>query len=47
VFGNSRFTEYLIEVDRNSYVTDDDESLFSFGEIMEPIKREIVYVQVK
>ena len=39
------FTEYLIEVDRNSYITEDDEKLFSFGEIMTPIKREIVYIE--
>lgn len=44
-FENSNFTEYLIEVDRNSYITNDDESLFSFGEIMEPIKKELIYVE--
>lgn len=44
-FEGSRFTEYLIEVDRNSYITNDDESLFSFGEIMEPIKKELIYVE--
>ena len=41
-FKNSTFTEYLIEVDRNSYITAEDEKLFSFGEIMQTIKKEIV-----
>lgn len=40
------FTEYLIEVDRNNYITNDDESLFSFGEIMQTIKKELIYVEV-
>ncbi len=44
-FKDSTFTEYLINVDRNSYITEDDESLFSFGEIMEPIKRELIYIE--
>ena len=44
-FENSKFTEYMVEVDRNSYITNDDESLFSFGEIMEPIKKELIYVE--
>jgi len=44
-FKNSRFTEYLVEVDRNSYITNEDESLFSFGEIMEPIKKELIYIE--
>lgn len=44
-FENSQFTEYLVKVDRNSYITNDDESLFSFGEIMEPIKKELIYVE--
>lgn len=41
------FTEYLVKVDRNSYITSEDEteSLFSFGEIMQTIKREIIYVE--
>ncbi len=47
VFGDSKFTEYMINVDNNSYITEDDENLFSFGEIMEPIKKELVYVQNK
>lgn len=47
-FEGSKFTEYLIEVDRNSYITSEDgsESLFSFGEIMQTIKKEIVYVEI-
>lgn len=44
-FKDSTFTEYLVEVDRNKYITDGDESLFSFGEIMQTIKKEIVYVE--
>lgn len=46
-FEGSKFTEYLVEIDRNSYITseDGDESLFSFGEIMQTIKKEIVYVE--
>lgn len=41
------FTEYIIEVDRNSYIESDDgeDKLFSFGEIMTPIKREIIYIE--
>lgn len=44
---DKEFTEYLVKVDRNSYVTSEDEteSLFSFGEIMQTIKREIIYVE--
>ena len=45
-FDGKKFTEYLIKVDRNSYITNEDESLFSFGKIMEPIKKELVYVQL-
>ncbi len=45
-FDGEKFTEYLIKVDRNSYITNEDESLFSFGKIMEPIKKELVYVQL-
>lgn len=46
-FEGSKFTEYLVEIDRNNYITseDGDESLFSFGEIMQTIKKEIVYVE--
>ena len=39
------FTEYMVEVDRNTYITNDDEKLFSFGYIMLPIKKELIYVQ--
>lgn len=44
---DKEFTEYLVKVDRNSYITSEDEteSLFSFGEIMQTIKREIIYVE--
>lgn len=45
-FEGSTFTEYLIEIDRNNYITNDDESLFSFGEIMQTIKKELVYVEI-
>ncbi len=47
-FQESKFTEYLVEIDRNNYITseDGDESLFSFGEIMQTIKKEIVYVEI-
>lgn len=44
-FEGSTFTEYLIKVDRNTYITNDDERLFSFGEIMEPIKNELIYIE--
>ena len=44
-FGTSTFTEYLIEVDRNNYITNEGEKLFSFGDVMETIKKEFVYVQ--
>ena len=39
------FTEYIHEVDPNSYITNDGEKLFSFGEVKETIKREIIYVK--
>ena len=41
------FIEYLVEVDRNDYVysEDEEERLFSFGEIMKTIKKELVYVE--
>lgn len=44
---NSTFTEYLVEIDRNSYIYSEDaeEKLFEFGEIMETIKKELVYVE--
>lgn len=47
-FENSTFTEYLIEVDRNNYIYSEDkqEKLFSFGEIMQTIKKELVYVEI-
>lgn len=44
---DARFTEYLIDIDRNNYITAEDEKLFSFGEIMQTIKKEIVYVENK
>lgn len=44
-YKGSEFTEYLIEIDRNSYKTAEDEKLFSFGEIMQTIKKELVYVE--
>lgn len=46
-FRNSTFKEYLIEIDRNDYVYSDDgeESLFSFGEIRQTVKKELVYVE--
>ena len=44
-FKNSTFTEYLIEIDRNEYISNEDEKLFSFGEIMLPIKNELVYIE--
>ncbi|MCI9365483.1 MAG: hypothetical protein HFJ54_02455 [Clostridia bacterium] len=45
--GDLRFTEYLVNVDRNNYISSEDgtEKLFSFGEIMQPIKKELIYVQ--
>lgn len=47
-FKNSTFTEYLVEVDRNNYITSEDkeEKLFSFGDIMQTIKKELVYVEI-
>ena len=46
-FKNSKFTEYLIEVDRNKYIYSEDreERLFSFGEVMQDVKKELVYVE--
>ena len=46
-FEDSTFTEYLVEVDRNNYIYSEDteEKLFKFGEIMETIKKELVYVE--
>ena len=43
----SKFTEYLVEIDRNSYIRseDGDESLFSSGEIMQSIKKEIILLE--
>ncbi len=48
MFASSKFTEYIVEIDRNSYIESDDgeDKLFSFGEIMTPVKREIVYVEI-
>ena len=51
-YKNSKFTEYIKEVDPNSYITNEEddptgeEKLFSFGEIMESVKNEIIYVEV-
>ena len=47
-FDGKKFTEYLIEVDRNNYIysEDNDEKLFSFGEIMQTIKKELIYVEI-
>ena len=44
-YKNATFTEYLNEVDPNSYITNEGESLFSFGEIKQTIKKEIIYVK--
>ena len=44
-YKDSKFTEYIQEVDPNSYITNDGEKLFSFGEVKETIKKEIIYVK--
>ena len=44
-YKNSKFTEYIKEVDPNTYITNDGEKLFSFGEVKETIKKEIIYVK--
>ncbi len=44
-YNNSKFTEYLIKVDPNDYVTNEGESLFSWGKVKETIKKEIIYVK--
>ena len=44
-YKNSKFTEYIKEVDPNSYITNDGEKLFSFGEVKETIKKEIIYLK--
>ena len=45
-YKNSRFTEYLILYDTNNYIVDeqDGDKLYATGELMNPIKREVVYV---
>ncbi len=49
---DKHFTEYLIKVDKNNYITNEtddpegEDKLFSFGEIMESIKNEIIYVEM-
>lgn len=45
-YKNSRFTEYLILYDTNNYMVDEEEGdkLYSAGELLDPIKREVVYV---
>lgn len=47
-FNGKKFTEYLIEIDRNNYIYSEDkeEKLFSFGEIMQTIKKELIYVEI-
>lgn len=44
-YKSNKFTEYLNEIDPNTYITNEGESLFSFGEVKETIKKEIIYVK--
>ena len=45
-YKNSRFVEYLILYDTNNYIVDeeDGDKLYSAGELLDPVKREVVYV---
>ena len=42
-YKDRRFTEYMILHDPNSYIGDNQDSLFAGG-LREPIKKEIIYV---
>lgn len=46
-FDGEKFTEYLVEVDRNSYIYSEDkeEKLFEFGKVLQTIKKELFYIQ--
>ena len=46
-FDGEKFTEYLVEIDRNSYIYSEDkeEKLFEFGKVLQTIKKELFYIQ--
>ncbi len=44
-YKDATFTEYIVKVDDNVYVTNDGESLFAFGGQKSTVKREIIYVK--
>lgn len=47
-YQDATFTEYIVQIDKNSYITDENgekTDLFAYGEIRYTKKREIIYVK--